>query len=148
MELDLNIYSHCYSPSRDNCHRLNKISTNLATPLRRYGHISEQTPGNIASSLQGPMRQARPGAYHVQENQQGLRQATQATTSGVVSSFFGNSQDQAFPVDPWSSLVPQDMQDPFASWAPQAQQVGEAIWGSTCPRWRSNDRNLGPTSPI
>ena len=105
----------------------------LCTQLRRFGHISEQTPGNIATSLQGPFRQARPGAYHVHENQQGLREATQSTTSGAVSSFFGNTQDQASPGDPWASLILQDPTfgfDPFATWSnqsiqPQAQTANQ-----------------------
>ena len=97
----------------------------LCTQLRRFGHISEQTPGNIATSLQGPFRQARPGSYHVLENQQGLREATQSTTSGAVSSFFGSTQDQASPGDPWASLIPQDPTfgfDPFATWSNQPIQ--------------------------
>ena len=37
--------------------------TQLITQLRRYGHISEGSVGNIASSLHGLFRQARPGSY-------------------------------------------------------------------------------------
>ena len=33
---------------------------NFTTQLRRFGHISEGAPGNIASALRGPMRQERP----------------------------------------------------------------------------------------
>ena len=35
----------------------------LMQTLRRQAHITEGTPGNIAEALQGPMRQAPPGAY-------------------------------------------------------------------------------------
>ena len=35
----------------------------LITQVRRQGHIQEAAPGNIASILQGPFRQARPDTY-------------------------------------------------------------------------------------
>ena len=35
----------------------------LVQQLRRQGHLSEGTHGNIGTILNGPMRQARPGAY-------------------------------------------------------------------------------------
>ena len=33
--------------------------------LRRHGHVTEGTHGNIATVLSGPLRQARPNAYLV-----------------------------------------------------------------------------------
>ena len=36
--------------------------------IRRYGHITENHPGNIGQALHGPMRPARPGAYHTNEH--------------------------------------------------------------------------------
>ena len=53
----------------------------LCTQLRRYGHISENAPGNVASALHGQPRQARPGAYVAQETQMALRDATQRSAS-------------------------------------------------------------------
>ena len=38
----------------------------LITQVRRQGHIQEAAPGNIATILQGPFRQARPGSYYVE----------------------------------------------------------------------------------
>ena len=49
----------------------------LCTQLRRYGHISENAPGNVAAALHGQPRQARPGAYLAEETQLALRDATQ-----------------------------------------------------------------------
>ena len=84
----------------------------LTTQLRRYGHISEGTPGNIASTLQGPFRQARPGAYL----ETGGKGAASSSTS--PQAFFGNSPGQGT----WDALLPQDaippqQGDPFAAWA-------------------------------
>ena len=39
----------------------------LITNLRRLGHITENTSGNIGQSLQGAFRQARPVAYYAEE---------------------------------------------------------------------------------
>ena len=65
----------------------------LCTQLRRYGHISENAPGNIASALQGHPRQARPGAYLAQETQLALRDATQRSASHAdVATFLSNTQ--------------------------------------------------------
>ena len=37
----------------------------LITQSRRPGHVQEAAPGNIATILQGPLRQARAGQYYV-----------------------------------------------------------------------------------
>ena len=37
----------------------------LITHIRRLGHVQQANPGNIATILQGPFRQARPGQYYV-----------------------------------------------------------------------------------
>ena len=84
----------------------------LCTQLRRFGHITEGSPGNIASSLHGPPRQARPGSY-LTDNQGTLREAAQNSPS--MSSFFGNQQTgQDGHV--WDNLVPAPP-NPFDMWA-------------------------------
>ena len=56
----------------------------LFQTIRRQRHITENHPGNVAQSLSGPFRQARPNAYYGQEEQQqtffGTQQNIQATT--------------------------------------------------------------------
>ena len=42
----------------------------LCIQLRRYGHMSEGTRGNVAQLLHGHNHQARPGAYYGADNQQ------------------------------------------------------------------------------
>ncbi|MCP3883759.1 MAG: hypothetical protein GY701_35935, partial [Sulfitobacter sp.] len=86
----------------------------MCTSLRRFGHITEGTPGNIAAGLQGFTRQARLGAYHGVE-----QQPTQDT-------FFGNSQTNQAPQDPYGETQPQALdavsQDPFVLWGAAPQQ--------------------------
>ena len=59
----------------------------MCTQLRRFGHISEGAPGNIASALQGPFRQARPGAYMALQDQD----VTQQVARRTMPTFFGDS---------------------------------------------------------
>ncbi len=86
----------------------------MCTSLRRFGHITEGTPGNIAAGLQGFTRQARLGAYHGVE-----QQPTQDT-------FFGNLQTNQAPQDPYGETQPQALdavsQDPFVLWGAAPQQ--------------------------
>ena len=42
----------------------------LLMQVRHQGHIHEASPGNIATILQGPLRQARPNAYFTGGQQQ------------------------------------------------------------------------------
>ena len=77
--------------------------------LRRYGHITEHYPGNIAQSLHGPFRQARPGAYHVAEDDPlgAARDAAQRTTTDGMHAFFGNARNQqSAPNARWDSQQP------------------------------------------
>ena len=69
----------------------------MTMQLRRHGHISEGAPGNIASSLQGPFRQARASAYWADggvsgnaeaTTTQALKQAAANTQSPNVGSYF------------------------------------------------------------
>ena len=65
----------------------------LCIQLRRYGHISENAPGNVATALQGPLRQARPGAYVSQESQQAFQDAFQRSAhQPQLASFLSQSQ--------------------------------------------------------
>ena len=70
----------------------------LATQLRRFGHISEGTQGNIASALQGPMRQARPGAYFADDTPAvGEQEAVRLTASDSHQAYFGGSANHGVP---------------------------------------------------
>ena len=81
---------------------------NLMTQLRRYGHVSENAPGNIASVLHGPLRQARPGAY-LTDGSSGSGHAEAAATQGsTTGAYMANSQaqglwDQPLPAEPLPS---------------------------------------------
>ena len=84
---------------------------------RRFGHISEGTQGNIASSLQGPLRQARPGAYLAEQQEPGSN-----------LSYFGNQGSQQ--QDQWPDLQTQPLfssggPDPFATWGAGGGQSAE-----------------------
>ena len=112
----------------------------LTQQLRRHGHITEGFPGNIASSLHGPFRQARPGA-HIAEggaggswnaettSPQALQQAAANTPSPGLGSYYG--QAQAPSGGPWDSLVPRDLMPPpagnaFATWTQGGSWNAEA----------------------
>ena len=126
----------------------------LCTQLRRYGHISEGTPGNIASSLHGN-RQARPGAYLAGTDHQALQEAAQrSSTSGGVASFFGNNSGTN-PGGHWDSLLPQQPMpgaDPFAAWTNDdtAADIG-SYWatggGRTAEAWTYPDSSA-QSSPV
>ncbi len=99
---------------------------NMCTQLRRYGHIAEAAPGNLAQLLRGQFRQARPGAYLTQ--QQGLQEAAQLSAQqnegGTMSTYFGTMQSNRSNAGPfWDSLVPQPMlsetsQEAYPTWSP------------------------------
>ena len=78
----------------------------MTTQLRRFGHITENYPGNIASSLHGPLRQARPGAYW-----------SLADDNPTAEYYFtGNNADTSQsgnnPADPWSHMGAQGFGSP------------------------------------
>ena len=84
----------------------------MCTQLRRFGHISENAPGNIATALQGPFRQARPGAYLAQQDQDGPWHAAQGTLArfnpgSSERTFFGEDAAESNPGSFWDSLLPQ-----------------------------------------
>ncbi len=88
----------------------------LCTQLRCVGHISEGTVGNIASTLQGPLRQARPGAHF---------------TSDLTSYFGGQgTMPEAQQPEQWSALQSQPFAaegaDPFATWGARGSQLAES----------------------
>ena len=78
----------------------------LCTQIRRYGHISERTQGNVATLLQGDNHQARPGQYFGRELQNSINSAFEKsadkseTCAGFMthtspefgSNFFGDVQ--------------------------------------------------------
>ena len=74
--------------------------------LRRQRHISEGNPGNIASSLSGPMRQARPGAYFGDQQESEHQQA-----------FYG--------------MQPNTQEHPPAFWSPGGSVHAEAGYPAT-----------------
>ena len=99
---------HLLQPFQGNLPTNDAQFQQLLTQLRRYGHITEGAPGNIASTLSGPFRQARPGAY-LASGGGGNAEATGQRTDA----FFG---DASQPANAWEVLsMPQE---PYA--APQS----------------------------
>ena len=72
--------------------------------IRRYGHITENAPNNIAQALNGPMRPARPGAYH-------------ADTQPSAGSQPASNTMGAYPVQQWAHGDP-IVHDPNSSLPP------------------------------
>ena len=98
----------------------------LCQQLRRHGYITEGAPGNIATSLHGPPRQARPGAYAVQDNRQALRDAAQRSSSNPgVATFLSQPRDGQGG-NAWDTLLPTAVvPDPFSAWADNGTDGGE-----------------------
>ena len=132
----------------------------LCTSLRRYGHISEGVPGNVASTLHGPPRQARPGAYMAESDAQALQAAARRTAdAGGAGTYFGQAQAGVQPGSFWDTLLPQPLagpDDPFAAWAnvggqPTNTASGESRqaepWGTAGPgeSRQAEPWNQGPT---
>ena len=92
----------------------------MITQVRRQGHIQEHSPGNIATILQGPFRQARPGAYYAEpESGQTQYQQLQSYWSE------GSGPEQQWPL----------AHQPVATWAAPASggqwaDTGGASWTS------------------
>ena len=113
----------------------------LATQLRRFGHISEGSPGNIASALQGPMRQARPGAYFADDTPAvGEQEAERLTASESHQAFFGDSASSGVPT---YHLPHQDEQLPLAPWAAvggsrAADTRGDTSWAYPASSWEGD----------
>ena len=88
--------------------------------LRRFGHISEGTTGNIAASHRGHMQQARTGAY-LQHNPDTVNAYQQAAekSRGAIGSFFGNAGSTGSPSSDlyWEGLVPSAPRGSFRSLA-------------------------------
>ena len=63
--------------------------------LRRYGHITENAPGNIGQALHGPFRQARPGAYFgdAAGAEQPLEAQDGTQRANAMRTFFGDHND-------------------------------------------------------
>ena len=96
--------------------------------LRRYGHISEQAPGNIASTLIGPARQARPGAYLAQGSQQSFRDVFErSVTNQAVASFLSSAQNgQGASDNSLTQGLLQSASDPYAPWQPEGAECTSA----------------------
>ncbi len=60
----------------------------LVQQLRRRGHVTEGTHGNIATVLSGPLRQARPNAYLAEEE---VEQAEGVPPNPASHTHFRNS---------------------------------------------------------
>ena len=102
----------------------------MITQVRRQGHIQEAAPGNIATVLQGPLRQARPGTYYVgSEGGQTVQQQLQ--------SYWTEPQPQSSAAQ--QSIAPWANPDSGSQWA-DAGQGYEAGWSSG---WRLPEP--GPT---
>ena len=76
----------------------------MCTQLRRFGHISEGAPGNIASALQGSFQQARPGAYLALHDQN--QDVPQQVTRRTQPTFFGDTAAGSTPGGFWGNLLP------------------------------------------
>jgi hypothetical protein len=111
----------------------------MCTQLRRFGHMSEGTQGNIASSLQGPLRQARQGAYLAEQ-----------PVGGTIPSYFGSHGAQQH--DQWPDLQAQPLfaaggTDPFATWGAGGGQSAETDPTITaCPVHSANQLDSGTDS--
>ena len=109
----------------------------MITQVRREGHIQEHTPGNIATILQGPFRQARPGAYCAEpENMQTQHQQLQ--------SYWSEWSD---PEHQWPLA-----QQPVAAWASpysgsQWAEAGGASWTSGSQWAEAGTDTWYPTQP-
>ena len=109
----------------------------LCTQLRRYGHISERSPGNVAALIQGNYGQARPGAYFSDDQRQAYHTAVQNSSNGANIAAFMAHAAPTYMSDlggstQWDSLQPQQPpypaygdNNPFATWQgsdPHSQQ--------------------------
>ncbi len=102
----------------------------LCTQLRRFGHISEGSHGNVATALHGPLRQARTGTYMANQDHQAYQTVARQTANqpegnSSLLSFFGQSQPNQGPGTPWHALEPDTWQpagqtDPFSYWQSEA----------------------------
>ena len=94
----------------------------LCTHLRRYGHIAENTPGNIGSQLSGAPRQARPGAYMTQTGNQHFRDAYERTMSNSAAATFLSSSQEGQGSGLWDGAAAQSLlqNDPSAQWQQDA----------------------------
>ena len=77
----------------------------MVQQIRRQGHITEATPGNIATVLQGPFHQARSGQYWVDDT---LQLPTPQNAQQQLQSYWSEGQQ-----NPQSLLA----QQPIAEWA-------------------------------
>jgi hypothetical protein len=76
----------------------------LITQVRRQGHIYEAAPGNIATILQGPFHQARPGSYYQQGQDQNANQQLNSYWAGQGHGANPAQQPLAqMPVAPWAA---------------------------------------------
>ncbi len=98
----------------------------MCTQLRRYGHIAEAAPGNVAQLLHGQFRQARPGAYLTQQQgqQEVAQRSAQYPDGGTMSTYFGTMRSNSPSAGSFcDSLVPQPMlsetsQEAYPTWSP------------------------------
>jgi hypothetical protein len=89
--------------------------------LQRYGHISERASGNFAAALRGPMRQARPGAYFGQTQDQSFAEQQSSTQTYIGRT---TPQEPAFSSSNWDAMLPQQP-DPVAAWSSGGGQQAE-----------------------
>ena len=93
----------------------------MCRTLRRHGHISEHMPGNIASALHGPARQARAGAYMAMDAPSMDLRSSQGTAAFLSDSQSGQAASQ------WDTLLPAALTsgNPFAAWSHDQQQSSQ-----------------------
>ena len=103
----------------------------LLTLVRRQGHITEAAPGNIATILQGPFRQAKPGAYFAEG-------ATDQSAGQQLNSYWAGQN--------WSGSAPAPAtvsQQPVSSWnyqtsGGQSSEGGSWTWTQPQASWPTN----------
>ena len=64
----------------------------LAQQLLRQGHLTEGAPGNVATILNGPLRQARPGAY-LTDQERAMQEGIPPNAAPSQSAYWGHTMD-------------------------------------------------------
>ena len=77
---------------------------NVCMSIRRYGHITENHPNNIGQALSGPMRAARPGAYHTNEQHNAPGSADKPPSNSYTVQTWAHGSPLVH--DPHNSLPP------------------------------------------
>ena len=100
----------------------------LTQQLRRQGHLWENAPGNVATLLRGPFRQARPGAYLAEQEWSrpgGIPQTASSSSQEPNDVYWGTSPPGSWGPNPAQALQPAPWQTPGGD----SSDRGSAWWG-------------------